>query len=217
MHFSVSIVSCQTVLFHSHHQTLCWLFLVAACLPPCVWFSYTFPVLCQFQAFFFGKSAFSLVCWEIVQLLYSLSFGILWWIPAHQSFNWLLMDLIHHWILLDHFHDLEVVHSPPLVRVLSQYFYLTLQLVHVSLLTVVLEFAPQYLVEFFHLPVLWCSFCNVLDAMHIWCLFSKFSYFTHIASSRIASFFYFSLFMTVCHIFACDCMLHHTSWDVAID
>ena len=40
------------------HQTLCWLVLVKVCLLPCIWFSYTFPVLCFGSGLFFQQVCF---------------------------------------------------------------------------------------------------------------------------------------------------------------
>ena len=54
-----------------------------------------------------------------------------------------LVDLLHLWNLLDHFHDLEVALLPPLVVILFQYGCLTLLSLHFSLLTGVMVLAPM--------------------------------------------------------------------------
>ena len=147
IHQSVSIVSCETMLFCSSSDSLltlcCGSFsaswhMVSLCFPCSVCGS----------GLSFGKNVFSLVCQAIVQLLCSLFPGILLWIPVCQPFGWPLMNFLHLLTLLDHFHDLEVALLLPLAVILFQYIYLTLLSLRISLLTGVMGLAPMCLVEF---------------------------------------------------------------------
>ena len=73
--------------------------------------------------------------------------------------------------------------------------------------------------NFFHSPFFHYSFCNIPDALWVWCLPSKFPYCFCIASwcDIFCFFFCFPLFTTICCVFACYCMFGHTSLYAAID